>query len=109
MKDESIINCIDHCNRCHHECLETAMNYCLERGGEHAQPPHLRLMLACAEICQTAANVMLIGHGVHEHVCRACAKVCDQCADDCERIGDMDSCVEVCRRCAESCRGLSPQ
>ena len=59
-------SCIDECLRCHTTCLSTAMNHCLEEGGQHVEPKHFRLMIACAEICQTAANFMLIGTDLHK-------------------------------------------
>jgi len=51
--------CLKHCQRCHSTCLEMAATYCLEMGGKHAEPAHLRLMLDCAQICQTSADFML--------------------------------------------------
>lgn len=100
-------NCIDECLRCHTVCLGMAMNQCLEAGGRHVEPSHFRLMIACAEICQTAANFMLIGSELHRRICPACAEVCEECARSCEQIGDMQDCVEACRRCAESCRKMA--
>src|SRR5947209_5801292 len=58
-------DCITHCLDCHHICLEMAMNHCLELGGKHVAPAHFRLMLNCAEICQTSANFMLSGSELH--------------------------------------------
>lgn len=95
--------CIKKCLDCHHICLETAMNHCLETGGKHTEPAHFRLMMNCAEICQTSANFMLSGSDLHHLTCGVCAEVCRRCADDCERIGDMDECVQACRECADSC------
>ena len=100
-------SCIDECLRCHSTCLGTAMNHCLEQGGRHVEPAHFRLMMACAEICQTSANFMLIGTDHHKHVCRECAEICEECARSCEQIGDMQECVDACRRCAESCRNMA--
>jgi hypothetical protein len=99
--------CIRHCQECHHVCLEMAMNHCLKKGGEHTQPDHFRLMINCAEICQTSANFMLSGSKLHQLTCGVCAEVCRQCADDCERLEDMQECVEACRRCAESCQKMA--
>ena len=99
--------CVDACLRCYAVCLQMAMNHCLELGGEHVAPGHFRLMMACAEICRTAAHFMLIGSEHHKHTCAECAEICEQCAADCERLGDMQECVEACRRCAESCRRMS--
>jgi hypothetical protein len=98
--------CIDECLRCYKTCLATAMGHCLDMGGAHTEKQHFTLMMACAEICRTAAHFMLIGSPHHRHLCRECAEICLECAQDCERIGDMESCVQACRRCAESCQAM---
>lgn len=99
--------CIDACLECYRTCLSTAMNHCLEMGGEHVEPKHFRLMMACAEMCRTSAHFMLINTPHHKHTCKECAEICQECADDCERIGDMDECVSACRRCAKSCLAMA--
>lgn len=99
--------CVEECLRCHATCLGMAMNHCLERDDKHVEPDHMRLMLACAEICQTAANFMLIGTPHHKHTCRECAEICEECARSCEQIGGMEDCVQACRCCAESCRKMA--
>lgn len=100
-------SCVDECLRCYAVCLQTAMNHCLEVGGEHVRPQHFRLMLACAEISRTAAHFMLIGSEHHNHVCAECAEICEECAKDCDRLGGMEKCAQACRRCAESCRKMA--
>lgn len=99
--------CIDNCLTCHSVCLREAMNHCLETGGRHTEPAHFRLMINCAEICQTSANFMLSGSAFHARVCGVCAEVCEACARSCEGVGAMDDCVQACRRCAESCRQMA--
>lgn len=99
--------CIEECLRCHSTCLGMAMNHCLEVGGKHAEPSHFRVMMACAEICQTSANFMLIGTPQHRQTCRLCAEICEECARSCEQVGGMEDCVQQCRRCAESCRKMA--
>ena len=99
--------CIDECLHCYQTCLGTAMTHCLETGGKHTEPRHFRLMMACAEICRTAAHFMLLNSPHHKHVCRECAEICQECARDCEQVGEMQECVEACRRCAESCRKMA--
>lgn len=99
--------CIDNCRDCHAVCLRMAATHCLERGGKHAEPAHLRLMFDCAQICQTSADFMLRGSALHAHTCRACAEVCEACARSCEQVGDMNECVEACRRCAGTCRQMA--
>lgn len=108
MSDE-MRRCIDDCLDCSSICTETIM-HCLQMGGEHAEPEHIRLLIDCAEICQTSANFMLRNSNLHGRVCGVCAEVCERCADDCARFTDdsvMQQCAEVCRRCAASCREMS--
>lgn len=104
--DHNMQSCVDACNRCHQMCLHEAMNHCLESGGGHVAPDHFRLMMNCAEICQTSANLMLSASAFSNQFCRVCAEVCEACAKSCEQIG-MDDCARVCRECAESCRRMA--
>ena len=107
--DDQMADAIVLANECHDTCLMT-ITYCLEQGGEHAAPEHIRLMLDCVDICRTAAAFMLRDSALEGRVCAVCAEVCDACAADCERFtGDerMQACAEVCRRCAESCRQMA--
>jgi hypothetical protein len=100
-------SCIEECLRCHSVCLGMAMNHCLVQGGPHVEPGHFRLMMSCAEICQTSANFMLIGTAHHKRTCAVCADVCEECARSCEKLDGMEECVQACRRCAESCRKMA--
>jgi hypothetical protein len=101
--------CIQECISCHKICLET-ITHCVEMGGEHARPDHIRLMLDCAEICQTSANFMLRMSNFHTRTCGVCAEICERCAEDCARFTDdamMQQCAQACRSCAQSCREMS--
>lgn len=101
--------CIQLCQECHNICLQT-VTHCLHMGGMHVEAAHIRLLLDCAEICQSSANFMLRGSVLHTEICRACAVICERCADDCERFGDdaeMQHCAQTCRLCAESCRRMA--
>ena len=115
--DEAMLQCIQNCEICHATCLQT-VGHCLSRGGKHADPAHIRLLLDCAEICQTSANFMIRGSDLHRFTCGACAAVCERCAGDCERLageaggeqgGDeqMRACANACRHCADSCRKMA--
>lgn len=97
--------CIEDCEDCHQICLQT-FQLCLAKGGPHAEASHLRVLLDCAQICQTSADFMIRGSDLHALTCGACAEVCARCAESCERMADeaMRRCAEVCRRCTESCR-----
>ena len=109
MVDERMRECIQECHECHDICLQTVA-HCLGMGGEHAAPDHIRLLLDCAEICQTSANFMSRMSDFHGQVCAVCAEVCERCAVDCERFGNdkmMQQCAEACRSCASSCREMA--
>jgi hypothetical protein len=107
MAGNTLQECIESCIECHHICLEMAMNHCLEQGGKHVAPEHFRLMMNCAEICQTAANFMLSGSHLHQQTCAICAEVCEACAESCEKLSGMEECVRACRMCAASCREMA--
>ena len=97
-------HCIETCLRCYEICFGAAMHHCLELGGEHVEPQHYRLIMACAEMCRACAHILLISSPIYRSVCVACAEVCEQCAHNCDRVGDMQDCAEACRRCADNCR-----
>ncbi len=99
--------CIAECLNCHRTCLHMAMTHCLEKGGAHTEPTHLRLMTNCAEICQTSANFMVSGSELHRLTCGVCAEICERCAESCDAIEGMADCAEACRNCAKSCREMS--
>ena len=108
MNDE-MRRCIDECLSCFRTCLET-VTHCLEKGGRHAEASHIRLLLDCAEICETSAGFMLRTSDLHTRTCAVCVEICERCARECEAFGDdpvMRACAEACRRCAESCRKMA--
>jgi hypothetical protein len=107
--DPKMQACIQACTECHAECAQM-VTHCLTLGGKHAEPEHIRLLLDCAEICQTSANFMLRGSDLHGETCAVCAIVCQMCADSCATFADdpdMQRCAQVCRRCANSCREMA--
>ena len=101
--------CIQECLNCHSTCLQT-VTYCLQQGGRHAEAGHITTLLACAEICRTSADFLLLGSELHKRTCATCAEVCVRCAESCEQISggaQMKACAEACRRCADSCRRMA--
>jgi hypothetical protein len=102
--------CIEDCTECHQICL-ASVPHCLDMGGEHATPEHIRLLLDCAEICQTSADFMLQGSDFYGRICEVCAEVCERCAQSCESLVAYDpklrECMGMCRVCAESCREIA--
>ena len=103
---EEMRQCIQECLSCHAICLET-VQHCLRLGGKHAESRHIGTLLACAEICQSSANIMLAGSELHTASCGACAEICRECAEECRHMakGDqtMTRCADACSKCAEMC------
>lgn len=107
--NQEMQHCIQNCLDCHSICLNT-IGYCLQQGGHHAEPSHIKLLMDCAQSCQTSADFMLRSSQFHAQFCGTCAQVCEQCAQDCDRMGNdaqMQACAEMCRRCAQSCRQMA--
>ncbi|MGB3941246.1 MAG: four-helix bundle copper-binding protein [Candidatus Manganitrophaceae bacterium] len=101
--------CIQDCLACYQACLQ-AVTDCLQMGGKHAAAKHIRLLLDCAEICQTSASFMLRNSDLHGQVRAVCAEVCERSAENCEQFGEdsqMNACAEACRRCAASCNQMA--
>ena len=92
---------------CHAICSSMAMTHCLEMGGEHARPQHLRLMLDCAGLCAFTADALGRKSQFHTRFAALCAEVCETCEKDCEALGDMEDCVQACRTCAARCRQVA--
>jgi hypothetical protein len=107
--DELIQNCIVDCLNCYQVCMET-ITYCLEKGGKHAEPEHMKLLLDCGKICQTSANFMLRGSKQHVSVCQATALIARVCSASCEEFKDddqMKACAAACQACADSCEAMT--
>ncbi|BAC88360.1 four-helix bundle copper-binding protein [Gloeobacter violaceus] len=101
--------CIDLCLKAHDLCLASAMRR-IELGGEAAGLAPVRLLLDCAELCQTHANLMSRRSEYHARLSPICAAVCEQVAAHSEMAGDdpqFQACAEACRRAGESCQKMT--
>ncbi len=101
--------CIGLCSDCARICTETVM-YCLEQGGEHTSPTHIRLMLDCAAVCQLTADLMLRDSDFATQIAATCGVIAQQCAEDCARFTDdaqMQRRADACRAAAQACYGMS--
>ncbi len=101
-------DCIQACWTARHECQKMLYTTCLETGGEHTAPEHVKLMADCIEICQVTADFLTRHSENHALLCHACAIVCEHCAASCEHVGGMEECVKACRDCARICRKMVP-
>ena len=93
-------------HNCHIACLSMASVHCLEMGGDHARPQHLRLMMDCAEFCAFTADALSRKSQFHIPFALLCADVCQTCADDCAYLSDMEVCAAACRRAVAACQAL---
>lgn len=107
--EDQMKKCIENCTKCAIFC-EHMTQHCLKKGGEHADPDHIRLLQDCADICNTSARFMSRDSNLHFRTCEVCSEVCSACADDCDRLDDdemMKKCAEICRDCASSCQQMA--
>jgi hypothetical protein len=99
--------CVKACLGCYKTCLKT-IEHCLEQGDSYAAPDHISLLQSCAELCLLAANFMLRNAEFSRELRQLCIKICQKCADQCERLaGDdyvMKQCAEMCHTCVTTCR-----
>jgi hypothetical protein len=105
--DTKMEQCILNCINCFKVCEETFARSIGETS--HKKSSHLILLKSCADICQTSAKFMMMKSNFHVDTCGVCAKVCRECADSCDSLGDesMRECIDACRKCAESCGEMS--
>ena len=102
--------CIQNCLDCAKACT-LLIPHCLSLGGAHATKEHISLLSSCSLICNTSAKLMVFDSDFHHDLCKICAEICNQCADDCDEIGGSDSMMfdtaDICRRCADSCERMA--
>lgn len=107
MVSEQTRACIALCRHCEFVCLNMATGHCLEKGGRHVEPEHLRTMLVCTRVCALAAEVLSTGSGLHRQVCAVCADVCDACMSSCRDLDEMEECIDACKRCKDACEAMT--
>jgi hypothetical protein len=107
--------CIEWCQACAEICA-SSIAHCLTRGGAHAEPDHIGLLIDCAEACRASLSFLQRGSPLHASSCAFCAGVCKQCEESCEELQSDDEvmkrCADACRSCFESCRkmaGMKPR
>jgi hypothetical protein len=73
----------------------------------------IRLCLDCTDICTaTAAVISRLAEydaSATRPLLEACAAICNNCGDECERHAHMPHCricAQACRRCERACREL---
>lgn len=87
--------------------LQAAAVRSFDAGGMELDPVHLRLLLDCAQMCETAADFMSRNSPYHLYLCEVCAAICEACAESCALAGEMEECAAICQECIGVCRALA--
>lgn len=97
----------DACAECAMLCIQAATHYLAK--GENEMRDLVRQLWDCSDICEATGRFLNRGSPDHRDVCRACAAVCERCAEACTGRDDpiMQKCAASSRRCAELCRDLA--
>lgn len=90
LMDEDLSTCIDDCLRCYRTCIDTVVKRGLAEEASRIEAKQIRLVLTCAEMCRTAAHLMLLRSPHHRQLCEGCAAICSECARECGRVGGME-------------------
>jgi hypothetical protein len=101
--------CIQKCLDCQRICLQSS-DYRWRWDGGRGPERDATPLLNCAEICRTAALLLLRGSEFSPRVCALCAEVCEGWVRDCELTSgaeNLKSCIQASRECAESCRRIA--
>jgi hypothetical protein len=68
---------------CFRLCEECAAD-CIDQGGA-SLAQCIKLCLACADSCRLCMKAISYDLAHRKEVCRVCAQLCDDCADECEK------------------------
>ncbi len=84
------------------------LTFLRDMGGAHIDPVRVRSLLDCADVCQVAATFMMRGSHRHIEMCAVAARICRDCAEQCDgtNVEQLRKCVEACRACEANCREL---
>lgn len=109
-KDKIHRECAEACFHCEHEC-STGFHHCYKQvqAGKLAHARSMQLCNDAADICSTTGrHVARISSAAMVHSGRACAEICDACAEECQKLHDpvMEGVIESLRKCARSCREM---
>jgi hypothetical protein len=102
-------DCIDACFECAKVC-DMCAAACIANPEIDALRRCLKFTLDCSEICNSAARMMARDSDSQDDILRACAGICEHCAEECRRQPDNEHCAicaEACSRCADLCHAIS--
>ncbi|MCU9813116.1 four-helix bundle copper-binding protein [Paraclostridium sp. AKS81] len=96
--------CIDECQKCAQACYE-----CLNEPDIKERKNCVSTLVECAMMCQMSVSMMAINGKFSKEHCELCAKICEQCEQECAMFKDdhCQKCASVCRSCADECRKMA--
>jgi len=100
--------CLSLCQECAMACLQCA-RACLQEEGATSMARCITQNLACADVCQLAANAIARGDEHRTATCALCAQVCQTCATECSQhsMDHCQRCTQACQRCAQACQNMA--
>ena len=108
--NSALIRCIEECYACSQTCTACA-DACIAEQMVDQLRQCIRLNLDCADICSTTGAIASRRTGSNEDTIRrmlmACAAVCRDCGEECQRHAQMHEhcrvCADACERCEQAC------
>lgn len=96
---QAIRDCSSECNHCYYACLQEDDVKMLSRC--------IQLDRNCSDICDLTISWAASNAELLIDLKKLCARVCEECAKECEKHFSMEhckKCAEACRKCAEECK-----
>jgi hypothetical protein len=96
---------VETCFETQRVCSEAA-SHCAMLWTDRSDAREVQLLQKCARICRTSAASFVVGSSLLTQIAAACAKLCEECAQVCDRFAkdrDMAVCAQLCRACARAC------
>ncbi|HCW72736.1 MAG TPA: four-helix bundle copper-binding protein [Clostridiaceae bacterium] len=94
-------DCMIACNHC--------FDACLKEDDVKMMAECIRLDRECADVCGFVSAQLTKEGKVTKDLVAVCAKICDLCAEECEKHEHehCKACAKSCRTCSEACRNHS--
>ncbi len=92
------------CSSCAKTC-ESALKYCLKKGGKHADKAHIATLKDCITLCKASTDLGSRKSALLAKLRAVCSEACSKCAESCDKLNDaqLKACVKTCQDCAKSC------
>jgi len=103
--------CLEACQSCESTC-NAMISHCLTHASE-GHKEHVssaRAAITCQDFCGLSAKLIARMDSLAMANCEVCAKACDACAAECEKMPSdkqMAACAKECRACAALCRKMT--